>query len=522
MHTSPGFLFRNSSFIGLGCIYYLIISYLYINYPYSPDHAVYDYIGMVVNKGGSLYLDAADQNWPGQMFVHIASVFIFGTELWSYRAFEIVFIIPLSVIILHKFLMGLNFRLASYVVIPLYVGMYVTAGGWSSGQREMVAGPILILAVFMLYKRWNGYGKGALFLQGGLIFLATLIRPTLLIVAPLLTLLDIFLNKNSKRSFVNIINDHGVVAITIVALLGVLALLGYGNGSLQAWYEVSIKYNLEVYGADANYEFLKQTLVTQFIKSWHWYSLWSLLGFYFLWKKNKDAAYMVLLLLPTALISYFVQGKGFGYHLMTLLSPMAIFISCAIEGVIRLFKECSRRIIVSLILLFIAILPVLGISKKLYSTFEDVAIYIIENPSVDERYSKYTAGEHVSIASAVKASEYLKPMTDPNETILVWSRSLHINNYTHRRSPLFIASFALLTQPRQSFSYYEDWKRKIINGMELDTPKFIVLVKKDNEEYVSMSHDNQDENYSTVIESYLFKYKLVKTIDNLDIFKLIH
>jgi len=520
LFTKP--LLKYNFLIICGGIYYLIISGLYINYPYSPDHAVYDYIGMVVNKGGSLYLDAADQNWPGQMFIHIASVFIFGAELWSYRAFEIIFILPLSVIILHKFLVELKFRFASYVVIPLYVGMYVTAGGWSSGQREMIAGPLLILAISMLYKRWNGYDKGVLFLQGGLVFLAILIRPTLLVMAPLLTLLDVFLNMNSKRRVARIFYDHCIVAITIVALLSILALLGYGYGNLQTWYEVSIKYNLEVYGAGTNYDFLKQTLVTQFIKSWHWYSLWSLMGLYFLWQRNKNAAYILLLLFPVTFISYFVQGKGFGYHLMVLLAPMAIFISCAIEGSAKLYQKRSREIIVSLILLFITTLPAIGMAKKLYSTFGDVAIDIYKKTNVDERYSKYTAGEYISIASAIKASEYLKPKTAADETILVWSRSLHINNYTQRLSPLFIASFALLTQPKKDFTYYDNWKQRIINGMDTNTPQFIVLVKTKGGKYVAMKNDNQDENYSAVIKSYLSKYELVKTIDNLDIFKLIH
>ena len=45
-------------------IYSLVISALLLKLPISPDDAVYDYLAWVWLEGGTLYVDAADQNWP--------------------------------------------------------------------------------------------------------------------------------------------------------------------------------------------------------------------------------------------------------------------------------------------------------------------------------------------------------------------------------------------------------------------------------------------------------------------------
>ena len=105
-------LLQKHQFFLFFIIFYAFFGFLYLNTPYSPDHAVYDYIGMVVNNGGQFYVDAADQNWPGQMFIHAVSVFLFGTEIYSYRLFELLIILPLSVYILYIFSQSLKYSIA--------------------------------------------------------------------------------------------------------------------------------------------------------------------------------------------------------------------------------------------------------------------------------------------------------------------------------------------------------------------------------------------------------------------------
>lgn len=498
-----------------------VIAPLYYLYPPNPDTAVFDYIGGVVSQGGKLYQDVADQNWPGQMLIHVASAKLFGSDLTAYRTFELIFILPLSCLIIGLSLFKIYNRTAALISIPVYVAMYATAGYWSAGQREIVAAPMLVGAITLLYMRIRGSGQLTLVGQGVLISLCMLIRPTLLIILPLLTAADILLMRRTNRSLRKIFVDHTLITFTIIASLSLCALLAHLFGVLDDWLKISILFNLKVYGGGKEVADILAVVASYAIDSWNWYIVWSIIGAVFLVRKNLVAATLIASLIPTTFISVIAQGKGFIYHLAVIYPLFAILISIAIAEGVTYIKGKDRSYQMRLAAAILVCLPALGLSKKVWSTFSLQRSVILGKISPLNMYDQYTAGELVTIGDVVRASEYINLQKSEDTKILFWGRPCHVYSLTGLKSPLFAASFALLDEPTEQFELFEDWYQKVEETFRYDPPQFLILVKNpDKGEYEYIHPGEQSRRISDVVKDSLHKYRTAQTFSNLQILAL--
>ena len=136
------------------------LGWLYVHLPPSPDQSVYDYVGWRLTEGDTLYTDVADQNWPGAMLLHALATALFGNHLWTFRLFDLLALLPLALAVLFLFLHRYYGRLAALLVLPVYLAMYVSADRWFSGQRDVIAAPLLIAAGMALLRRQEGGSRG--------------------------------------------------------------------------------------------------------------------------------------------------------------------------------------------------------------------------------------------------------------------------------------------------------------------------------------------------------------------------
>lgn len=500
-----------------------IIVALYRQLPPCPDHEVYDYIGWVVSQGGTLYVDAADQNWPGQMFIHTLSVAWFGTDLNSYRTFELVAIIPISCLILSMFLLYAGEKTAALLVIPIYQIMYVASGFWMSGQREVVAGPLLIAAAGCLLSRVGGGRAWVLVAQGVLLAAATLIRPTLLIMAPLLTLIDLLQMRRSGRSWKTIITDHALVALSILVPMGLLALAAIPSGALKAWYESSILFNVEVYGGGQGSAYILRRILTYVLASWHWYMLWSCVGAVILWRRNPLALAFVGMVLPSAVISLFVQGKGFGYHLGSLLPLMALLIACTMAAAWRVIRRSPRQPVPVLIAALALAVPVAGLASKLKGGLEPQRLYLLGEITEAEMQDQYEAGGQATVRNMVEVAKYIDETTPPEATVLFWERPCHVYTLAHRRSPLPAAAFAFLDEAGPEFSLFERWQADFERVMTERPPNAILFIRDPEAGgYLGISDPVAgDPKLADVLSEHLSEYRLEKTIGVVDVYRRI-
>lgn len=520
---SPRGMPARLALVALWAVFTAVLSALYLRLPPSPDHVTYDYIGWMVSEGSVLYRDVADGNWPGQMFIHALSAIFFGNEIWSYRAFELLVILPAGCAILFAFLHRYGDQVAAWVAVPVYQVMYATAGLWISGQRDIVAGPLLVAAAYCLLRRTEDAGRKFLVLQGLCLAGAGLIRPTLLVMAPLLTLADLLLIRTTGRNLREIVEDHFVVALSTLAPLALIAALGIPRGALQAWYDATVSFNLEVYSRSKTPWEIGERLVPWILRCWHWYLVVGLLGAVRYWRRDLSALLAVGMILPATIASVMIQGKGFEYHLGTLYPLLAILVATVVGASWRYLANESRRLLPSAIALLLLAIPAAGLARNVWIVFAPQRELYLGRITEAQMHSRYGGGaEGLSVNDLLEITEYVERTTAPDATILFWGRPCHVNYWAKRRSPLFAAGFTLLSEPEPDFSRFARWRARLEEAMATRPPALLLLVRDEEKGgYQGLPPpEGAEQKLAGVILRHLPAYRLEESIGVVDIYRL--
>ena len=320
----------------LVCVPVLGLAYMMV--PTSPDQALFDYIAWMNLHGAPYYKGAAEQNWPGEMLIHELGIRLFGVHFWTFRLIDFL-LMQVASIGIFLFLKRAGVSLAPFVFLALYPVIYTTSGYWMAGQRDIVAAGILILASALLVSTSPGPSR---FLQAGLagslIAFAVLIRPTYASFLFGVLLLDLlgWLRKDNLASS----RIHHSLSIVggFVLVIGSMVIAGLLVGSLGDWYEQTILFNLQVYPSTRSPLELFHQLAIALSQWWHWMALFAGAGL-LMWLCRRGLRAELLLVVGlglTILLSYFVQGKGFGYHLGGLIPLLVLLTAVSIDQLLEI------------------------------------------------------------------------------------------------------------------------------------------------------------------------------------------
>lgn len=306
------------------------VGLLYALTPPNPDHFLFDYIGWVAAEGGTLYVDAGELNWPGKMLLHAAAFALFGNEPWAYRLFDYLWMLGGGGL-LYAFARLAGLRLAALLVLVLHPLVYTTAGAWMTGQRDVVAAQILLGAVVALQARLHGGGRGWPVLAGVALFAAVMTRPTYLLLAAFAPLALAAVRGRTGQTWRTLLGDGSLAAAGFVGASAVALALAWPSGALAEWYAMAVRFNLEVYGGEANpTASILAAYGSYLLRYWHWYAAFAVAGGVVLWRRERVAELALLLAVgATCLVSAIAQGKGFAYHIGGMLPLLAIGISIA-------------------------------------------------------------------------------------------------------------------------------------------------------------------------------------------------
>ncbi|KPK66857.1 MAG: hypothetical protein AMS21_00155 [Gemmatimonas sp. SG8_38_2] len=457
---------------------------LFIRLPASPDQLIFDYIGWVVSQGGVPYLDAADSNWPGKMFLHACSTALFGNHLWSFRLFDYVVLLPFACLVLNRFASRYLDPFSAIIVVPLYQVMYVTSGSWFAGQRDVVAAPFLILGALCIARRREGGSAKWIAAESAALAFAVLIRPTYLLMAPLLFLWDLLATNakegTSDRKSSSVFRDHALVALWMLGLFLSLALLAYPSGALAEWFDIAVRFNLEAYGEDARtLSEVTARIGSYILSSWHWYSVFAVLGFYLAYMAGKRAAAtQLILVLIAALVSLYVQRKGFEYHLGPFLPVYALFIAYLASRALQSLYERSTPFPIRAIATLVLLIILGGTAKK---TREALGLQLawyrgtIDTHQMLDRYSSGQTG--LTLADAVDLADYVKEETAVGDRVLPLGFTFAVNYLSQRRFPLRFSSVALLYFSTEPYALTEEWNAEVQEIFESNPPEMIILFR---------------------------------------------
>lgn len=438
--------------------------------PASPDVSTFDYVGWRAVEGDALYVDVIEQNWPGAMWLHTLSSLLFGNHLWSFR------IIDLALLLLGC---AALFQLASvggrpatrYLVVLLYQLIYVSSNLWMTGQRDMLATHVMLAIALLALTRMRGGPVGLSVVVGAAMALVSLTRPTCLLFFPLIYGVDA-LTRGERRTLTHVARDVVIAGLAFTGVLGAIGAVGAHSGALAGWYTAAVLFNAMIYRQAAG--------LSDFVGAIDWFVLhyrW-LVGFALVglacWVRGGERRVLLLLLclVMTGVVSTYVQGKGFGYHLAPAYPALTLFAAEAVGAAVAYAKGRSTRIAWGLAVCGYTVV-LLGAAKKFYNEHGDALRFLNGRIDHDELRAQQDFGLGLSVADAQRAADYARVHTTPDQTVLPWNRAVVINYLAARRLPTPIATVGMLDLVRASFPSGQLWLRSFEKTLRDDPPALI-------------------------------------------------
>lgn len=450
--------------------YTIVLGFLYSLLPPNPDQAIFDYIGWLINEGALPYLDVAEQNFPGKMWLHAVSNVLFGNNYWSYRVFDFILLLPASYFMFRILRYTITPRWA-LVIVPLYQAIYVTLGSWYSGTRDIVAAHFLIMAGAAYCQRLRGGSRAWLVFFGTCAAAAALIRPTYCLFPLFATIPNTLsaIRSGQSRRLLQLLKDTAIGFLSFIVPLALVGIAGILTGQLKEWYNLTILYNLNVYSGSADYLELFRSFAS-FLWLWKWYFGSGAIGAILWWRSRRapDEWRVCMSIGATSFLSALIQGKGFGYHFggmhpITVLF-MAFFIFSMGE---RIARSVHKRVVIASATVLGAV-GALDLARQQAHVLKPQSLYLMGVISRNQYFDEH------GYAAIMEISEYIKATVPKDETVLVNCRSVHINYLSQRRSPTrFITLWALEDLP-QTFELGQDWTTEFIEGISRNPPAIII------------------------------------------------
>lgn len=438
---------------------------LYLAIPPSPDQALFDYIAWENVQGAAYYAGVAEQNWPGKMLLHEAGIRLFGVAPWTFRALDFLLLQMITGAGM-LWLWRAGFSHAPLVFLLLYPALYVTAGPWMAGQRDIVAMGFLMGAAALSLPARTGRAEAswAGLACGALVFAAVLTRPTYLTFLALLMLMELGLFVTGRQTFRRACGRVALMTAGFGLPLLLTLWLGRQAGALDDFIQQTILFNIESYQVPQSRWRLLDTVIWLVTTAWHWVSLLALTGAV-LWLRSRQGGRALLLwlgLFVTVLISYVVQNKGFGYHLGGWLPLLCLLVCIAFDHMIRIraaARPAPRRHLAGAVLLGMGLLTVAGTGKKIIGTLQ-------------QSRADTTIEQQQQINEAVTV---IRQNTDPADYVLQWGRIFSIPFLAERRATMRFVSTPALDAMTPAFSGYEDWLAEMQRSLTEKRPTMIIV-----------------------------------------------
>ncbi len=463
-----------------GALYLGVLAALYVNKPPNPDQSIFDYIGWIALSGGRYYVDVAEQNFPGEMWLHELAFRLFGVGIRAYRGLDFLILIAGAAALL-GLLRRLGFGRAAWAGWAFYVAGYVSSNGWMSGQRDAVAANLLLVAGYSFTRRLEGGGRLTLMPVGPLVYFALLLRPTYLPFPIGLWLLDaVLLRRTGRRPITSAVDAATVLGEMVVCLALNLGWV-LAAGAWPAFYEQALLFNTQAYGAGHSLSDTVLRVLNGLLGTFGLLLPAAALAIVGLPPRERWSAPLGVLLgmIVLALASAIVQKKGFGYHLGALIAPLFGLAGVAFWQVVERLREGrSGARWRALPALLCAVSGLFGLALQCKSLGPQLR-YLTGFEPYTRLLEREGAGERLSWADLHAAAAAVRATTTPNDTILVWGRPVGLHLLAERRSPSRFITSGMLVLARPPFSSADAWNREFATALAEHPPAWIFVPQVD-------------------------------------------
>lgn len=462
----------------------LCLGGLYATVPPSPDQSQFDWMAFAAIHRQPYYVGSFDMNWPGAMWLHEIGIRLFGVHPWTWHLTDFLILIVFT-FGGSRFLARAGWPSAAVAFLFLYPPLYVTAGGWMAGQRDIIAAGFLLLACALSLPGGRHEATTAI-LAGACVAYAVLIRPTYLSFLVGLIALEALPLKVPAPHRCS--PPERAIRFVVGFALVIAAAIAFGQlvGNLDDWYQQSIQFSLSAYVGDPPQDW-RATLKMLFVDSWHWITVLAVPGLVFwIWRDGLSYALVLVLgLAATVVVSFAAQNKGFGYHLGGLLPILVLLMAITLDGFLarrqRLPKGAGRAVATAMLVLVIALASA-GTAIKLCKLARES--YPIARADFGLQDSRgLTEDERRQIVAELKRDD------DPAATVAIYGLDYQLA-YRAQRLPNYRFFTPAADQIGPEFELYEPWMQEIDANLTTNPPGYVIINKNFLKDIEAISEDD--------------------------------
>jgi len=183
---------------------------------------------------------------------------------------------------------------------------------------------------------------------------------------------------------------------------------------------------------------------------------------------------VTVMLIATGFLSGFVQGKGFIYHFLPVLTGYAILFGLAVEFVL---KTVNSRLTgqIGPVAAWSGLVVVLAVMPNLLTRNLEFVREVAQGAPLRERVAKFASQGDFSFPETLAFSDVLSKWRMPDETLFVWGFETSLY-FLQDTSPVHRYPYAWPF----AVEFYDDrYTQDLLNRLENAPPTYFVVQKKD-------------------------------------------
>ena len=330
-----------------------------LRWPLIHDAPLMHYIAWLIQTGSVPYRDIFDMNAPGTYLVHLGALLLFGHSDFGMRLFDLATLAVMTGLIIH---LGRSFGPWSGTTAALLFWLFHLSGGaWRAGQRDYLASLFLLASLVPIWQ--EGIGPFRVAGAFGWLGAAALIKPHVTAFAVLLGAALLARREDSFPRGQRVKLAGWAILGFSLPVAAVVTWLAVAGGLLPFW-ELLRDYLIPLYSRLGRAPLVEA--VRWQVLGWETLTLVAALAllasFSLLAMKRWSRRHTILVLgVFYGLFHFWVQGKGWEYHLYPLSLFGILLGTSAIDQRLALPQLPSKLIEISLVALLTLTLAVKGV-----------------------------------------------------------------------------------------------------------------------------------------------------------------
>jgi hypothetical protein len=460
--------------------------------PLGFDNAMYQTMALDLYRYGKVpYIGTWDQNFPGIIYIHYLAILFFGTSDLSIRWFDTIVQLIFAGFLYRFWLRWLRPNTAALTAI-LYIAFYVSGGGLLLAERDVYAGMVIFVSIWLILRASQARSPFAWFAIAGLVCgLSMVLRPTGIIPIAVVSGC-LFFSSDGKWEWSQWSRALIFLLVSFIPLGFVLLYYASIPGGLEAFYFATIRWNLDLYAGVDNAPVM---LGLQFVRR----ALLVPIAIYAIVKRRELATFfsqktsrwemllyisLSLAILATAL----VMRKYFDYHFSPFYMMLMPLASLGIElFAARFLRPLSHHYAIVLGVYsatFLAYVPKAPLAFGL-------ALTMGQHP-MDYVYAAQFPNPYWGAEAEWAVRRYLNSPTNRDGCVEICSFTTNLQLHLAREHVgKYIQLLALAYRlnpdengPPAYTSYQQTWQRDYIDALRIEHPRFIILARNTSSFYL--------------------------------------